>query len=46
MALLSEIATVRGDRRLVYLATHLGTPGILTPGQIKTYNRLRGYTTY
>ena len=46
MTLLSEIATVRGDRRFVHLATHLGTPEILTPGQIKTYNRLRGYTTY
>lgn len=46
MALLSEIAIVRGDRRFVHLATHLGTPEILTPGQIKTYNRLRGYTAY
>jgi hypothetical protein len=46
MALLPEIATVRGDRRFVHLATHLGTPEILTPSQIKTYKRLRGYTTY
>jgi hypothetical protein len=44
-ALLSDIATVRGDLRFVHLATHLETPAILSSDQIKTYNRLRGYTS-
>jgi Spy/CpxP family protein refolding chaperone len=42
-AITDEIADVRGQLRYVHLATHLGTPGILTPHQIHSYNRLRGY---
>lgn len=42
-ALLSDIAATRGELRFVHLAAHLETPAILSPDQIKTYNRLRGY---
>ncbi|MBT5811415.1 MAG: hypothetical protein HOI19_13655 [Rhodospirillaceae bacterium] len=42
-ALLADIAVARRDLRFVHLATHLETPAILSPDQIKTYNRLRGY---
>lgn len=44
-ALLDEIASVQGELRFVHLATHLGTPDVLSPAQIAAYNRLRGYDT-
>ena len=31
--------------RYVHLSTHLKTPSILTPFQIETYNKLRGYSS-
>lgn len=40
----AEIEAVRGELRYVHLAAHLETPDILTPHQVMTYNRLRGYT--
>jgi len=41
--LLSSIAEVERDLRYVHLAAHLETPAILSPDQIRNYNRLRGY---
>jgi hypothetical protein len=42
-AKIAEIEAVRGELRYVHLAAHLETPEILTPHQVATYNRLRGY---
>jgi len=42
-AMVAEIEAVRGELRYVHLAAHLETPEILTPHQVATYNRLRGY---
>ena len=42
-ALLSDIAAARSELRFVHLAAHLETPAILSPAQIKAYNKLRGY---
>jgi len=41
--LLERIAEVRQELRYVHLSAHLKTPAILTPDQIRLYNRLRGY---
>jgi Spy/CpxP family protein refolding chaperone len=41
--LLEEIADTYMALRFVHLSTHLKTPNILTPFQIETYNKLRGY---
>lgn len=41
---LAEIAEVESDLRFVHLIAHLETPNVLTPDQIQTYNRLRGYS--
>ena len=41
--LLDRIAEVYMSLRYVHLSTHLKTPSILTPSQIETYNKLRGY---
>lgn len=43
--MLAEIAEARRDLRYIHLATHLQTPGILSPEQIATYNALRGYSS-
>jgi Spy/CpxP family protein refolding chaperone len=43
--LLTAIASVERDLRFAHLAAHLETPAIVTPEQILTYNRLRGYAT-
>jgi enterochelin esterase-like enzyme len=40
---LSQIENVRKELRFVHQVTHLVTPTILTPHQIKMYNQLRGY---
>lgn len=42
---LDSIADVHQKLRYVHLVTHLMTPNILTPQQIKEYNRLRGYNS-
>ncbi len=44
-ASLAKIAEARRELRYIHLATHLKTPNILTPHQIKKYNSLRGYGT-
>jgi len=41
---LAEIEAARGELRFVHLAAHLETPDVLTPHQVATYNRLRGYS--
>ncbi len=43
--LLAQVERVRGELRFVHLAAHLETPAILSPEQVRTYNRLRGYRT-
>ncbi len=43
-ASLIKISNTRMELRFIHLATHLKTPDILSPEQIKTYNDLRGYT--
>ena len=40
---LEQIAKTYTALRYVHLSAHLKTPNILTPSQIETYNRLRGY---
>jgi Spy/CpxP family protein refolding chaperone len=42
-ALVREIATLRGELRLVHLRTHFEMAGLLDPGQTQTYLRLRGH---
>lgn len=42
-AKLDQIAQARGNLRFTHLATHLETPGLLSPAQITRYNELRGY---
>ncbi|MDP6787648.1 MAG: hypothetical protein QF830_07515 [Rhodospirillales bacterium] len=42
-ATLHSIAEARKELRYIHLATHLKTPEILSPDQIKKYNALRGY---
>jgi hypothetical protein len=39
-----EMGRVEGALRATHLKYHLSTEAILTPGQIKAYMRLRGYT--
>lgn len=41
---LSAISDARRKLRYIHLATHLETPDILSRDQIRTYNRLRGYS--
>ena len=41
--LLEKIADVYMSLRYVHLSTHLKTPNILTPFQMESYNKLRGY---
>ena len=41
--LLEQIANTYMALRYVHLSAHLKTPSILTPSQIETYNKLRGY---
>ena len=41
---LEAIAETRMELRYIHLVAHLKTPGILSEGQIKKYNTLRGYT--
>jgi Spy/CpxP family protein refolding chaperone len=41
---LTAISQTRNELRFVHLATHLETPKILSPEQIKKYNALRGYS--
>ena len=43
-SLLSQIALVRGQLRLVHLSAHLQTRPLLTEHQVADYNRLRGYS--
>jgi Spy/CpxP family protein refolding chaperone len=42
-SLLNQIANTYMALRYVHLSAHLKTPSILTPSQIETYNKLRGY---
>lgn len=42
-ALVAEIAARRGKLRFVHLAAHVKMRALLTPQQIATYDRLRGY---
>ncbi len=42
-SLLEQIANTYMALRYVHLSAHLKTPSILTPSQIETYNKLRGY---
>ena len=41
---IDKIMSTRSQLRLVHLSTHLQTPTVLTPKQIKLYNHLRGYS--
>jgi len=41
---LAAISEARMELRYIHLATHLKTPGILSPHQIRQYNTLRGYS--
>jgi hypothetical protein len=43
--LLERVAQVQKKLRYVHLLTHLKTPDILTPEQIASYNKLRGYSS-
>lgn len=43
--LTSDIAQLQGELRFVHLAAHIETTALLTPAQIKAYDRLRGYVT-
>ncbi len=42
--LLAQIADTTSQLRYAHLSAHLETPRILTPHQIVTYNRIRGYS--
>ncbi len=42
-ALVREIASLRGELRLVHLRTHFELAGLLDPAQTQTYMRLRGH---
>ena len=42
--LTAEIAVLKGQLRKAHLMAHLETRPVLTPHQIETYDRLRGYT--
>lgn len=39
------IERTRAELRYIHLSAHLELPGILTPEQVRTYNRLRGYAS-
>jgi hypothetical protein len=39
----AEIADLYGELRFVHLRAHLETRAVLSPGQIESYDRLRGY---
>ncbi len=42
--LLAQIADTTSQLRYAHLSAHLETPRILTPHQIVTYKRIRGYS--
>jgi hypothetical protein len=42
--LTDRIAGLEGELRFTHLRAHLATTALLSPGEIATYNRLRGYT--
>ncbi len=42
--LVTEIARIRGELRLIHLSAHLETLPVLTGDQIARYNQLRGYS--
>jgi hypothetical protein len=44
LRLLTQIADTTAELRYVHLSTHLRTLPILTPHQVHTYNRIRGYS--
>ncbi|TVZ37158.1 LTXXQ motif family protein [Alteromonadaceae bacterium 2753L.S.0a.02] len=41
-----KIGKLQTQLRLVHLAAHLKQKALLTPHQVHTYNRLRGYTSH
>ena len=41
--MVAHIAELRGGLRTVHLRAHLQTRAVLTPEQVRTYDRLRGY---
>lgn len=43
-AITAKIGGLQGELRAVHLRTHIAMRAALTPEQIATYNRLRGYT--
>lgn len=43
--LLDRIADTYKKLRFVHLSAHLKTPDVLSPSQIKEYNKLRGYSS-
>jgi Spy/CpxP family protein refolding chaperone len=43
--LVTEIGTIQGQLRAVHLRAHLAQRAILTPGQVRRYDTLRGYNT-
>ncbi len=42
-AAVARIATLQGELRVAHLRSHLAVAELLTPAQIDSYNRLRGY---
>ncbi len=43
-ALLREIGALKADLRFAHIRTHMATRAALTPEQVETYDRLRGYS--
>ncbi len=43
LAVIAEIAELHGELRFAHLRAHLGTREVLSPEQIESYDRLRGY---
>jgi Spy/CpxP family protein refolding chaperone len=43
--LVTEIATMQGQLRIVHLRAHLAQRTLLTPEQVRRYDTLRGYNT-
>ncbi|HSL72788.1 MAG TPA: periplasmic heavy metal sensor [Longimicrobiales bacterium] len=44
-ALLTEIAHLQGELRATHIEAHMETKQLLTPDQLRDYDRLRGYAT-
>jgi hypothetical protein len=44
-ARVAEVSRLEGDLATIHLTAHLQTARVLTPQQIGTYNRLRGYAS-